>query len=179
MPGRAERFAVGIVFLLGLIGGSLLGIAAWENYFKRPEPSASVGRAAPAGPTLSALGRYSVDVMRVIDGDTFEARVHVWPGFELTTRVRLRSIDAPELKARCEEERVRAEAAREALRTILNDRDVSIWSIGPDKYFGRIVAEVSTRRTADVSAAMLSKGVARSYDGGHRDGWCNLKVTGG
>ena len=35
----------------------------------------------------------------------------------------LRSIDAPELKARCEAERVGAETARDALRDILNDRD--------------------------------------------------------
>ena len=65
------------------------------------------------------------------------------------------------------------------MRDILNERDVSIWSIGPDKYFGRIVAEVSTRRTPDVSAAMLTKGVARSYAGGRRDGWCDLKMSGG
>jgi endonuclease YncB( thermonuclease family) len=108
----------------------------------------------------------------VIDGDTFEARVHVWPAFDLTTRVRLRSIDAPELKAHCEQEQTRAAAARDALRQILNERDVTISSVGPDKYYGRIVAEVSTRNTPDVSAAMLSKGVARSYSGGRRASWC-------
>jgi hypothetical protein len=43
---------------------------------------------------------YRADVLRVIDGDTFEARVRIWSGFEITTRVRLRAIDAPELHAR-------------------------------------------------------------------------------
>ena len=41
-------------------------------------------------------GRHSVDVVRTIDGDTFEARVHLWPGLDMTTRVRLRGIDAAE-----------------------------------------------------------------------------------
>src|SRR5690349_6682539 len=37
--------------------------------------------------------RRPVDVIRTIDGDTFEARVHLGPGLEPTTRVRLRGID--------------------------------------------------------------------------------------
>ena len=45
--------------------------------------------------------RHAVDVIRTIDGDTFEARVHLPPDLDLTTRVRLRGIDAPELKASC------------------------------------------------------------------------------
>ena len=56
---------------------------------------------------------------------------------------------------------------------MLNDRDVSIWNLGPDKYFGRVVADAGTRRTPDVSAALLTKGVARSYNGGYRNGWCD------
>jgi hypothetical protein len=30
--------------------------------------------------------RHPVDVVRTIDGDTFEARVHLWPGLDMTTR---------------------------------------------------------------------------------------------
>ena len=47
---------------------------------------------------------YPAEVLRVIDGDTFEARVRIWSGFEIDTRVRLRAIDAPELYARCASE---------------------------------------------------------------------------
>jgi len=31
--------------------------------------------------------RQPVEVLRTVDGDTFEARVHLWPGLDLTTRV--------------------------------------------------------------------------------------------
>jgi hypothetical protein len=33
------------------------------------------------------------EVLRVIDGDTFEARVRVWPGFDIAIEVRRRGID--------------------------------------------------------------------------------------
>ncbi len=46
---------------------------------------------------------------------------------------------------------------------------MTINNLGPDKY-GRVLANVATRRTADVSAALLAGGYARSYNGGHRDG---------
>jgi hypothetical protein len=49
---------------------------------------------------------------------------------------------------------------------------VTIYNIGPDKYQGRVVADVATKRTANVSAALLAAGYARSYNGGHREGWC-------
>ena len=169
------------IFAVGMVIGCAVGVAVWQNKnptSNMPAPRADVSRAAAArvATAVPQLGRYPVDVLRVIDGDTFEARVHVWPGQELTTRVRLRGIDAPELKARCDGERVKAETALAALRALLTDQDVSIWGVGPDKYFGRVVAEVGTRRTPDISAALLAKGVARSYAGGHRDGWCDTAM---
>jgi micrococcal nuclease len=65
-----------------------------------------------------------------------------------------------------------AQAARTALETILAEGGVAISRVGVDKYGGRIDAAVSTRSTADVSAALLSGGYARSYDGGKRGSWC-------
>ncbi len=180
---RLSSFVAGI-FALGLLAGGLIGVSIWEkhNRSSHDDPFAPGGiferareaaRNASASGPMPPLGRYAVDVLRVIDGDTFEARVHVWPGHELTTRIRLRGIDAPEIKARCDGERVQAEAALTALRAMLSDRDVSIWNLGPDKYSGRVVADAGTRRIPDVSAALLAKGVARSYTGGHRNGWCD------
>jgi endonuclease YncB( thermonuclease family) len=90
----------------------------------------------------------------------------------LITRVRLRGIDAPELKASCAQELQMAEAASAALRALLGEGDVRIFNIGPDKYDGRVVADVTTRRSGNVSTAMLAAGHARSYGGGHRSGWC-------
>ncbi|GMO33900.1 MULTISPECIES: thermonuclease family protein [Bradyrhizobium] len=115
--------------------------------------------------------REPVDVIRTIDGDTFLARVRQRDGRDLVVRVRLRGIDAPEMKASCQDEQDKAEAAARALRDLLGQGGVTITNLGPDKY-GRVLADVATRRTASVSAALLAGGFARSYNGGHRDGWC-------
>lgn len=115
---------------------------------------------------------HPADVLRVIDGDTFEARVLLWPGLYTTTRVRLRGIDAPELKARCGEERDRAETAREALRAILDQGEVGIARVTLDKYGGRVLAEASTSGTPDVATALLAASMVRRYSGGRREGWC-------
>lgn len=115
---------------------------------------------------------HPVDVIRTIDGDTFLARVHLVSGLEATTRIRLRGIDAPELKAQCPEELQMAEAASVALRALLSEGDVTISNVGPDKYSERVDADVATRKTPNVSGAMLAAGHARAYNGGHRGGWC-------
>lgn len=116
--------------------------------------------------------RHAVDVIRTVDGDTFEARVHLPDGLALNTRVRLRGIDTPELKAACPEELQMAEAAGDALRGLLREGAVTISNIGPDKYGGRVLADVATRKTTSVSAALLAGGHGRRYSGGHRNGWC-------
>ncbi len=115
---------------------------------------------------------YPAEVVRIIDGDTFQARIQVWPGLSVDTKVRLRGIDAPELHARCADEYAKAQAARAALETMLAAGGVMISRVGIDKYGGRVDASVATRDTADVSAALLNGGWARSYDGGRRSTWC-------
>jgi endonuclease YncB( thermonuclease family) len=96
----------------------------------------------------------------------------VWPGLDVNTRVRLRDVDAPELHARCTDERVKAEAARTALQDLLAVGGVTLSRVGIDKYGGRVDAAVATRGVSDVSAALLTGGFARGYHGGRRAGWC-------
>lgn len=166
-----------LIFVTGIAIGIVIPGHDRLPWAAAPERSADRRVPPPSPlPTWSRDGntsvRHSVEVMRVIDGDTFEARVHLWPGLEMTTRVRLRGIDAPETKGACVEEMRMAETASEALRARLADDDVTIFNIGPDKYHGRVVADASTRRTPDVSSSLLADGYARPYQGGRRGGWC-------
>jgi endonuclease YncB( thermonuclease family) len=152
-------------FAAGLSAGALLGPRTANNaHVARPS-----ARAMPIDPIRSG---YPADVTRVIDGDTFEARVRVWPGMDVTTKVRLRGIDAAELHARCDSERTQALAARDALTGILAQGAIGISAVGVDKFGGRVDASVSTAKTPDVSAAMLGGGFARAYGGGRRESWC-------
>ena len=167
----------GVVFAAGVATGALV----------RPifiPPPLTVGEAA-AAPAATATDRPSpaesraalraahpAQLLRVLDGDTFEARVHVWPGIDITTKVRLRGIDAPELRARCPDERIKAEAARDALAAMLNEGDLTVLRVGLDKYGGRVLADAATRSVPDISTAMLATGLARPYGGGKRQSWC-------
>jgi endonuclease YncB( thermonuclease family) len=133
---------------------------------------AVLSQSAAIIPAANSTLVYPAEVLRVIDGDTFEARVHVWPGLDVNTKIRLRNIDAPELHARCADELAKAQAARTALETMLATGAVTVSRIGIDKYGGRVDALAATRDTPDISAALLNGGFARSYDGGRRGSWC-------
>jgi endonuclease YncB( thermonuclease family) len=125
------------------------------------------------GPRLPpARGVCAAELLRVIDGDTFEARVHLWPGLDVTTKVRLRGIDAPELHARCAEERVKAQDARTMLAAVVVEGEITVLQVALDKYGGRVLADTATPRTADVAQVLRQKGTVRAYAGGRRQGWC-------
>ncbi len=185
LAALAPRWHGGAVAIAGAIFGLGLATGAVVKPALMPQrPAAPGDRAFAATRDSDALSAaapprrfdlrltYPAEVVRVIDGDTFEARVEVWPGLSVDTKVRLRDIDTPELHARCADEHVKAEAARAALTTMLAEGDVAISRVGVDKYSGRVDAAVSTRNTADVSAALRNGGWARSYDGGRRGSWC-------
>jgi len=159
------------MFVVAIVVAVVLTFRHGMNW---PFPHAIDGQSRDAQIILQQANpdiRQPVDVIRTIDGDTFLARVRQRDGRVLVARVRLRGIDAPEMKASCQDESDKAQAATGALRDLLGQGGVTITNLGPDKY-GRVLANVATRRTADVSAALLAGGYARSYNGGHRDGWC-------
>ena len=158
---RLQSTAVIGTFGLGLLAGALM-------------PPVIVSPALPAGEPRAAVmrGAYTAHVLRVIDGDTFEARVQVWPGLAITTKVRLRGIDAPETRGRCAEERSKGEAARAALNAILAEPDLIVFRVSLDKYGGRVLADAATLRTPDVSQALVVTGLVRRYAGGRRESWC-------
>jgi endonuclease YncB( thermonuclease family) len=157
----AATFAAGLTpgALIALVGAGR-GDAVAASQTRKAQPASALRSGHPA------------EVVRVIDGDTFEARVRIWPGMDVTTRVRLRGIDAPELHARCDDERVKALAARDALARLLAEGSVGISRIGQDKYGGRVDADVSTARTPNISEALFDGGYARRYSGGRRESWC-------
>jgi endonuclease YncB( thermonuclease family) len=162
-----RSIVAGGLFVAGLAAGAAIGpVGSGRTEVLTETPPTGAVTVAPV-----AL-RYPADVLRVFDGDTFEARVHVWPGLDVTTRVRLRGIDAPELKSRCNDEYARAQSAREALTAMLAQGGVHVTEIGPDKYNDRVIGAASTRTTADISKALLDAGLVRRYDGRRRDGWC-------
>jgi endonuclease YncB( thermonuclease family) len=168
-----------LIFAAGFMAGAIVRpvrplptAASIEGGQATLSDAAALSQNAAVVPTADATLVYPAEVLRVIDGDTFEARVHVWPGLDVNTKIRLRNIDAPELHARCADEAARAQAARTALETMLAAGPVTVSRIGIDKYGGRVDALAATRHTPDNYTELLNGGIARSYDGGRRGSWC-------
>lgn len=131
--------------------------------------SLTIVRAADARDEIS--GPVTATVVRVIDGDTFVAEAHVWPGETVRVSVRIRGIDAPELHSRCPRERLAAAEARDALAALLDRQNVKITNVGGGKYYGRVLADVETE-DGEVAPALLSRALVRYYSGGRRQPYC-------
>lgn len=130
----------------------------------------SAGEAAARAQTLP--GPVPAVVERVIDGDTFVARVRIWLSQDLVVAVRLRDIDAPELRTGCAAERAKAVAAKRFLEGLLADGRVSLSRIGGGKYHGRVLADATASDGREIGPALLQAGLARPYSGGRREAWC-------
>ena len=136
---------------------------------------------ATAGPCLAAdliAGPVRAEVVRVVDGDTIEARALLWIGLSLVSSVRIRGIDTPEMRGACSEEKAMAAAARDLL-TELAGEAIHLTNIENDKYGGRVIADVASGGGADLGMAMIERGYARPYDGGARGDWCPVASVGG
>ena len=112
-------------------------------------------------------------VKRVIDGDTFNVEVRLWPGIFMRTNVRLRGVDAPEIRrARCgEAERRKGRAARDFVRGVIG-REVWLINVKHGKSGQRVVASVRLADGRNLADLLIDAGHARPYWGGRRPKWC-------
>lgn len=128
---------------------------------------------APASAAKLFRGPVEAVVVEVLDGDTFLAEAIVWPGHSVRVNIRIRGIDAPEMKARCNAERVAAEKAREALASLFGAGPIAISNISGAKYYGRVLADVTTADGQGVASILLGEKLVRPYGGGRRQAWCD------
>ena len=112
-------------------------------------------------------GPVEAELISVIDGDTLLVEARPWPQHRITVLVRIRGIDAPELKAKCEGARRAAIRARARLADLAHG-PIRLSNISGDKYFGRVVADVSAGDIGDIGSSLLARGLVRIYDGGRR-----------
>lgn len=154
---------------VSLAAASAAGYAgASAALYAAPRHEEEPTRTFPAIAARDALpGPYGASVLRIIDGDTFEARLRVWFGQDVTVAVRIRGFDAPELNSKCPRDLALAQEARAALADVLASGPLILRDVGRDKYNGRIVASVEIAGGApeSVAALMIAGGYGRPYDG--------------
>ena len=159
------------ILLLALAGSAVLP--------REPGPTAGLAPVqSPAPPRGTRFaGPFPAQVLAVIDGDTVEARITIWPDHDIVTRVRIAGIDAAEMSATCTEERAMAAVSRTALAGMVAGTGLQVADVRRDKYAGRVVARLIDGNGADIGTRMLKDGYAIAYDGGRRQPWCTPVVT--
>ena len=101
--------------------------------------------------------------MKVVDGDTIDARIYL--GFQISVikRIRLSNIDTPELRSSNLNERQKAIAAKERLNELLQETEgfFKLISEGFDKY-GRCIGQVLIDGI-DASKTLINEGYCVPY----------------
>lgn len=114
----------------------------------------------------------NVKILRCYDGDTCTATLPgVTPFFGEKMSVRIDGIDAPEIRGKCDMEKVKAREARDFLLDLIEKAEqVDLVGCVKDKYF-RIACTMllDGENAGDI---MIENGYARPYDGGKRESWC-------
>lgn len=131
-------------------------MATADDADKRFSSAADAAGPPPTSPTRGEANLY------IIDGDTISIGGQ---------RIRIANIDAPETHPpRCLDEARLGLAATAKLKELLGSGSVTMTGAGHDRY-GRELRYVQVDGQ-DVGEMMLAAGLARSYAGGKKLGWC-------
>jgi len=117
-------------------------------------------------------GPYVAKVARVVDGDTLEIEVEVWPGLTARSRVRLAGVNAPESRGKISDcERDAGKRATAFTREWVEQPGALTVVLSAQDKYGRPLVHVR-RDAEDLGVALIAAGLAHRYDGGKRGAWC-------
>ena len=107
------------------------------------------------------------------DGDTIYVAIPGLPGEIANMSVRVRGVDTPEIRGKCESEKHLAKQARDYARNRLKSaKSVEFCEPEWGRYGGRVVASVRIDGSP-LDVELISNGLARAYDGKtKRRPWC-------
>ena len=112
---------------------------------------------------------YNAEVLRVVDGDTLDARIDLGFDVHVKKRIRLHGIDTWESRTRDAEEKKKGIAAKSRLVELLqaDQGKFKLISYGVGK-FGRVLGdiEISAGNVCDI---LVEEGHAYSYFGGNKE----------
>ncbi len=112
------------------------------------------------------------EVTSIYDADTFRVTINSWPAVAGNRiAVRVKGIDAPEMKGKCDKEKELAKKAKQTTVTILRaGKKVELRNLQRDKYF-RLLADVYVDGKS-LAAALKKAGLVYAYNGGTKKSWC-------
>lgn len=112
-----------------------------------------------------------VKVLRVLDGDTIKIGFYR-DGVGQKISVRCLGYDAPETHSTDAVEKAFALQSKEKLQTLIEGKLITLKTVTPDKYGGRVLADFSCDGTPSACEYMLQfPNLARSYHGEKKPDW--------
>ena len=127
--------------------------------------------AALSAPNAIRLREYKDRIC--YDGDTCYISISSLPRSLSKMSIRVLGIDTPEIRGKCDKEKELALKARVfANETFRAAKIIKFSNLKWDKYGGRILSNVylDGHLYADM---IINEGLARPYDGGKKEGWCD------
>lgn len=118
---------------------------------------------------------YHSDYQKNYDGDTITLAMLIYPQLIKVTNVRLLGIDTPEIRGKCDTEKVLATEAKQMVHDLLSHADVLIVTVHDIDKYGRPLVDIEYDGS-DLASDLVEMGYARKYDGGTRLGWCGDDV---
>ena len=111
-------------------------------------------------------------VISIYDGDTLRVSIDSFPDIVgKNIRIRIKGIDAPEIKGKCQNEIDLAIMARDYLINAINQSSqIELRNMERGKYF-RIVGELYIDGE-NISKGLLKEKLAYIYHGGKKRSWC-------
>ncbi len=111
------------------------------------------------------------DVTSIYDADTFRVDISEWPDIVgKRILVRILGVDAPEIRGKCEHEKIKARQAKQfTVEKLRNANTIELRNVKRGKYF-RLLADVYID-SINLADLLIKAGHARKYDGGARQGW--------
>ncbi len=123
-------------------------------------------------PQAQAQSIIPATVLKVVDGDTFDAELHPLPDSTRRVRVRVMELDTPELRGKCAEEREMAQAAKIRAAELLVGRvRLEVPQARAFDKFGRLLARVRLEDGRYLAGVLIREGLGRPWTG-RREPWC-------
>ena len=114
-----------------------------------------------------------VKFVRNYDGDTITVNIlYAHPIIGQEIPVRVLGVDTPEIRAKCEKEKIMAIAAKKFVQEMCESgKKIVLRNVRRDKYFRLLaIVEVDFVNVAD---ELIKAGLGRPYYGETREGWCD------
>lgn len=136
-----------------------------------PPPPPVVAPVPAPAPAPAPSSWITIRAPYAYDGDTLYAIAAGFPPELAEISIRVRGIDAPEIRGKCVSEKAAAIEVRDYVRALVAAGEIDVAEVEWDKYGGRVLATVLVDGR-DLGELLIAHGLARPYDGGARQGWC-------